>query len=288
MKKVRLIITAGAIVLCVWHAGISQTVQNLNVEFWQTSHEWSEAAIWHNGLEPAASGSAVMMAAKPVNYTVTISGGAVTVLSFKSNYQAVGTDWTPALLVSTNFTIDNFLELGVQANGALVVADGGNVLISKNAARSLLGTGGYSGTLTVESGGIYTTSGQFLIGTDGNVTVDGTLKTLHGTVTNALTIEGNGYLYIGESGVVELSGNRTGNAMLQGYIDNGQIYGADVITMAYDSVADVTRLTVVPKKPVRLIILSHNIFNTLACYSVVFNLHIKPDSDLSCKMSRYF
>ncbi|MFA5688143.1 MAG: PEP-CTERM sorting domain-containing protein [Kiritimatiellales bacterium] len=249
MKRVRLIITVGMIVLCVGHTGVSQqpTVQNLNVEFWQTSHEWSEDAIWNNGVKPAESGSNVQMAAKPVNYTVTISGGAVTVLSFRSNYQTVGTDWTPTLLVSTNFTIDNFLDLGVLANGALVVANGGNVLITKNAARTLLGTEGYTGTLTVESGGIYETSGRFLIGTNGNVTVDGTLKTLHGTVTNALTIEGNGYLYIGESGVIELSGNRTGNAILQGYINDGQIYGADAITMAYDSVADVTRLTVVPE-----------------------------------------
>ncbi|MFA5688142.1 MAG: hypothetical protein WC959_03195 [Kiritimatiellales bacterium] len=243
MKRIRLIITVGMIVLCVGHTGVSQqpTVQNLDAAFWKRSHEWSEDAIWNKGIKPLASGSATMMAAKPANYTVTVSSGAVTVLSFKSNYQNPGTDWTPTLLVSTNFTIEKFLELGVQANGALIVTDGGHV--SLRSGRSCFGAGGYSGALTVESGGIFECSGAFEIGEKGTVKVNGILKSLYPVFNTSLSISESGRLYIGKDGKVILRGDLTANGTLLKYISDGKISGAGEIKPAYDIVSGQTLLT---------------------------------------------
>ena len=218
-------------------------IENTTASTWDTPQNWTNTVIWKTGVV-AGSADDVVMSAKPVDYTVNISASAVTVKTLKTNYQNDGD--IPTLNISTNFTISNFLEMGNQSGGTMVVADGGNVLLRGSAGRALFGTGLFDGALTVESNGVYRSNGTFLIGANGSVQVDGLFKSLNTNTVTALTIASGGGLYVGSAGTVQLRGNQTTNSTLLGYISGGQIAGAGPIDLAYDSNLDITRLTVVP------------------------------------------
>ena len=218
-------------------------IQNNTVSTWDNPQNWTNTAIWTTGIV-AGAGDDVVMAAKPVSYTVNITE-ALAIKSLKANYQNDGD--IPTLNISTDFTISNFLEMGVQSGGTMVVADGGNVLLSGGAGRALFGTGLFAGTLTVESGGVYRSNGRFEIGANGSVQVDGLYKSLNSTFATALTIASGGNLFVGTAGTVQLKGDQTANSTLLGYVSGGQITGADTITFAYNEAQDITRMTVVPE-----------------------------------------
>ena len=219
-------------------------IENTTASTWDTPQNWTNTVIWKTGVV-AGSADDVVMSAKPVDYTVNISASAVTVKTLKTNYQNDGD--IPTLNISTDFTISNFLEMGIQAGGTMVVADGGNVLLSGGAGRALFGTGLFAGTLTVESGGVYRSNGRFEIGANGSVQVDGLYKSLHNTFATALTIASGGNLFVGTAGTVQLKGDQTLNSTLLGYVSGGQITGADTIVFDYNAAQDITRMTVVPE-----------------------------------------
>ena len=91
-------------------------IENQTAGFWDTAHNWNETVIWKTGVV-AGSADDVVMSAKPVDYTVNISASAVTVKTLKTNYQNDGD--IPTLNISTDFTISNFLEMGIQAGGTM-------------------------------------------------------------------------------------------------------------------------------------------------------------------------
>lgn len=232
-----------ALLGAVWSCEAA-VIQNVDPTFWSTSQNWTNTAIWNGGPVPGTTDN-VIMAAKPVDYTVEISSGDVTINSLKTNYQTDGD--IPTLYVSTNVTITTLLEMGVTAGGTLQIADGGNVTVSAGLGKAYFGTGSFAGTLAVEKGGFYRSYGEFRIGANGQVQVDGIFQSINKDFATALTIDNGGSLYIGNTGTVFLKGDQTGNQSLLDYINNGDIAGANPITMNYNSDIDATRLMAIPE-----------------------------------------
>lgn len=216
-------------------------LQNTSAAFWGIPQSWHEHDIWKDGLLPADTAD-IIMVAKPTDYRVNIVSQPVTINSLKSKFGVSGT-YTPILNVQTNLTINNFLQLGVEENGAMVV-DAVNFVLVKGTVT--LGSASFAGSLTVTNGGIIRCNNPLVMNANSSVNIQGGLFKLLETSSAPLSMSEGSVINIeGTNSVLLVYGDQTGaESSLSTYIDNGWILGngnVGELELLYDSTNNLTR-----------------------------------------------